>query len=148
MFYSLGAYQFIGQPPYLPGLALDDHNFQAMVRIKMNMQGGNYIPVMRMLMLGQFIGQLPGVMVKYQGNGPNHFFFIFMVPFIFDQGISDQVPNRFRPVAVSFVRDQQVEFLQQPLINRHPEPYCFRHWHILPIFYFVSQPSGNSTPAT
>ncbi len=95
MLHSLGAYQLIGQPPDLPSPALDDHNFQAMVGIKMNMQGGNYVPMMGMLMLGEFIGQLTGVMVKDQGNSPHHFFFIFVVPFIFDEGITDKVPDSF-----------------------------------------------------
>ena len=117
MLYPLGADQFIGKAADLFGLPLENHDFQTVMGIKMNMKGRNDILMMRMLVLGQLVRQIPGVMIKDQRDGPHHLLLAIVGPLVIDQRIADQVPDRLGPVTVTLVTDHFVEAVEQTLIN-------------------------------
>jgi hypothetical protein len=57
--FPLDADRFIRQVPDPAGLPLDDHDFEAVLVIQMNVQGGNNHFVMGMLVLSQLVGVNP-----------------------------------------------------------------------------------------
>jgi hypothetical protein len=95
--------------------------------IKMDMEGRNNILMMRMLVLGQLVRQVSGVMIKDQRDGPHHLLLVIVGPLVIYQGIADQIPDRLGPVTVTLGTDQFVEAVEQTLINRDPEANCFTH---------------------
>lgn len=82
-------------------LAFYHQDLQAIVFIHMDVQGGKDRPVVIMLQLGQYAGELPGMMGVDEGNGPDHFLFS-LSPLLGHQAVADQVPDGLGPVLVPF----------------------------------------------
>jgi hypothetical protein len=67
--HALGAYQLVGKALDLRGSAAHNHNFQAVMGIKMDVQRRNDGVVMGVLMLGEFVGEVAGVVIVDQRDG-------------------------------------------------------------------------------
>ncbi len=104
----LGADQFVGQALDGAGLAFEHHHLQAVVGIEMHMQTGDDRIVMAVLVLGEFVGEISGVVVINQGYGADQFN-VLPAPLVFDQGAANQVADCFRAVDIPLLADQGIE---------------------------------------
>ena len=94
MFDTLGADQFIRKAFDLGRCATHYDNFQAVMDVEVDMQCGNDGVVVRVLMPGEFVGQIPGVMVVNQRHGTDRWRVIAAVYLRFHQGIANHIANR------------------------------------------------------
>jgi hypothetical protein len=89
--------------------------------IEMHVQGGNDRVVMGVLMLGQLVGQVTGVVVVDQGDGADRGGRLVAADLVLDQGVADQVADRLGTVDIAFVGNQVVEAFQQLLVDGDAE---------------------------
>jgi hypothetical protein len=90
----------------------DQHDFETVVVIQMDVQGGNYGGVIVMLQLGELFGKQARVVVVDQGHRAEDFG-VRRLPGLLDQFIADQVAEGFRTVGISALGDELVELLQE-----------------------------------
>ena len=72
MFDALGADQSVGNLLYHARFSSDYQNFQAIIVIQVDVQGGKYVVEMRMLQAGQLFIEQPDVVVVHQRHGAYH----------------------------------------------------------------------------
>lgn len=98
---ALGSDEFIRNPADVICATLDHDDLETVVCIEVDMQGGDDLLVMGMLMLGQFVGQIPGVMIVDQGHGGNRLMPLIS-PLLLNQIITNQIAYGFGAITVSF----------------------------------------------
>ncbi len=103
------------------GLALDDYHFETIMMIHMDMGGGDNLVMILMLNLGHLFLKLGLMMVVYHGNNTDHVF--VGLPFFFDEGGADQIPDRLGAVNVFSLPDGSVKLLEQFFIQGDGETF-------------------------
>jgi hypothetical protein len=123
---SLDADQFVGDPAHVAHLAANDEYFQAVVGVEMDVQRGDDLVVVGVLLLGKLVGEVADVVVVDERHRADSLLFL-LLQLQLDLGCADQVPDRLGPVRVSFLLDQFVEVLEQLVVHRYAESYGFTH---------------------
>ena len=123
---ALGADELACEPADLIGAPPQHHDFETMMRIEVYVQGGDDLLVMRVLVLGELVGEIRGVVIVHERDR-SHRLGLTDAPLLLDERIANQIADCLGTVHVSLVRDQSIEALEQALVRRDSEPYDFRH---------------------
>lgn len=125
MFDALDADQRIGDLFDLGTLALHDQHLKTMVVIQVHVHPGQDKSLKIMLNGGEFFRQVADVMIIDKRDGPDRLF--ILRPFLSDQLVPDQIPERLRAVGVFSSFDMAVEIIKQMMVERDAEPDEFLH---------------------
>ena len=93
MFHTLDRHQRIRHLAHLRSLAFHDEHFEAVVVVEMDVHAGKYLPLIVMLNVGQFSGQITHMMVVHKGDRADSL--LVLIPLLPNQIISNQVAERF-----------------------------------------------------
>jgi hypothetical protein len=120
--------QLIGQLLNFFGLSSHHDDFQAVVVIHMDVGGGDNMMMVVMLHKGHFLLQFVLVMIIHQADDAHNLF--IGLPFFLDKRLPDQIPYRFRAIAVTVGFYVLVENAQQLFLKRYGK--SFQHENHLP----------------
>src|SRR5208283_2469826 len=82
-----------------------------------------------MLNLGEFLSELALLMVVNHGHSADDVL-RRTAPFILDKAIPYEIPDSFRPVGVTLLRNEDVELVQQVVRYGYSEPHKIGHLDI------------------
>ncbi len=119
--YSPGRDHVVGQGLDPVGLAFRHDNLHAPVVVEVYVHGCDDRAIELMLHVVEFARQVGDVVIVNDGDGANGF--LVMRPFLFDQGLSDQVSDRLGTVGVGVVPDIPVEALKERPVHGYAETF-------------------------
>lgn len=108
--------QFIGNLFYHQNRATNNQHFEAVMGIKMNMQRGNYLIMMGMLMIGQFIGKITHMMVIDERHRADGLLILSSATFL-NERRPDQVANGLGTIHITLLFYQLIKILQKFFIQ-------------------------------
>jgi EAL domain-containing protein (putative c-di-GMP-specific phosphodiesterase class I) len=79
--------------------------------------------------MSQFSRQVAHMMVIHKRDRPDGF--LVLIPFLPDQIIPDQIPQRLRAIRILALRDVQIEIIEQVMVQRHTESNKLFHAELL-----------------
>jgi hypothetical protein len=123
--------QLIGQFLNFFGLASHHDDFKAVVVIHMDMSGGDDMMMVVMLHKGNFLLQFVLVMIIHQADDAHNLF--IGLPFFFDKRLPNQIPYRFRAIAVTVGFYVLIENAQQLFLKRYGK--SLQHENHLPWWF-------------
>jgi len=124
--YALGADQLIRDRLDCARFALDNDDFQAIIVIQMNMQGGENLLVMIVLQVRQFLIQHPDMMIVNHGDR-THYLAIRRFPRFLDQFITDHVAKGFGAIGITSGGNQFIELGEEVGIDCDADAAEFTH---------------------
>ena len=128
MLHPLGADQLIGKTFYLDSGAAHNDNLQAMMGVEVDMQRRDDGVVVRMLVLGQLVRKVTGVMIVKQGDRADRRGAVGLCDLVFNQGVANHVTDRFGSINVTLGGDHLVETVEQAWVYRYSEAGKFCHF--------------------
>jgi len=117
---TLGAHQALAHGDDLACPAAQDEHLEAVVLVEVHVQRRHHRLVMLVLDVGQFLRQAGRVVVvdqRHHGDLVGAVLFLAR-PFVLDKLLTDEIPNRLRPVRVPAPSDEAIEPGQQILFQR------------------------------
>ena len=101
--------------------AAQHDDLEAVVGVEVHVQRRDDLLVVGVLVLGELVGEVAGVVVVDQRDGADDLA-VAGVPLLLDERRPDQVAERLRAVDVALLGDERVEALEQALLDRDTEP--------------------------
>ena len=132
---TLGAEEPFGDPFDLTPLSPDDEDLQAVMLVEMDVHGRDDLFVIPVLECGKGFGQLADIMAVHERDGADGFA-VGERPFLLDQPLTDEIPDRLGPGRVAHLLDELVKSSQQVIVHRYAEPYRVRYFFPHYVFIF------------
>lgn len=110
----------VGDAADVGRLAADDNNLETVVVVEVDVKRGQHRVVMFVLGGRQLLAQQPDVVRVDQRDGPDDPRVGSRRQF-FDEGVPDQVAERFRPAGIASPRNQLVELAQKLRVDCHAD---------------------------
>ncbi len=104
-----------GEAPDLSGLTSQYDDLEAVVRVEVDVQRGDDLLVVGVLVLGELVGKIGRVVVVDERHGADRLV-LADLPLLFDERVSNEVADRLGAVHVALIGDEGVEALEQALV--------------------------------
>ena len=130
VFDAFGGYQFVGDFLDRAGLSSDDEDFEAIVVVEVDVEGGNDDLVMVVLDVGKRRLDVLFVVVVKEGDGAGDFLGAEVLA-MFDERLAHLVGDGQRTVLVALLLDHFVKLAQQVARDRDGEPLNQFVFHII-----------------